>query len=238
MRRQRAAAHRVHVDDRRGLALGARARRRGRPRPARPSISSACVGVGRGGMPAEVGRADRQRPGALEQRERDLVVGHPDRDGAAGVAEVPAAGTAAGGRRGSAGRARTPRRAPRRTAGTSVASASRVVAALISTGGGMSRPRPLASSSALHRVGVEGVGTDAVDGVGRQHDQPPLLHRLGGRLDRRPRARRRPPWCTSCSSSLAIVVAVASSCQPRGQVARATGQVAVVAHLRPTARRR
>ena len=54
-----------------------------------------------------------------------------------------------------------------------------VVAALTSTGGGISRPRPLASSSACDRVGVEGVGAHAVDRVGRQHDQLAALHGAG-----------------------------------------------------------
>ena len=50
------------------------------------------VGLGGGGQAAEVGRADGQRPGALEQRERDLVVGHPHRDRAPGLAQVPGQG--------------------------------------------------------------------------------------------------------------------------------------------------
>ena len=68
--------------------------------------------------------------------------------------------------------------------GTRTASASRVVAAETSTGGGMSRPRPLASRSCLDRVLVEGVGGQAVDGVGRQHHEASALDGQAGGLDR------------------------------------------------------
>ena len=58
-----------------------RTRRRASPRPGRRRS--------RPGSPVSVRRADRQRAGALEDLEGDLVVRHPHRDRAAGVAEVP-----------------------------------------------------------------------------------------------------------------------------------------------------
>ena len=72
--------------------------RAGRPAAGPPSRITATslaehllglVGVGGGGRPVMLARADRQRAGALEDLERDLVVGHPHRDRAPGVAEVP-----------------------------------------------------------------------------------------------------------------------------------------------------
>ena len=105
------------------------------------------VGVGGRRAAGQVGRAHRERTGALEQLERDLVVGHPDRDRAAGVAQVPLQrGLLAADQGQRAGPERVDQRAG--AVGDADASASRVVAALTSTGGGMSRPRPLASSSA------------------------------------------------------------------------------------------
>ena len=52
-----------------------------------------------------------------------------------------------------------------------------------STGTGMSRPRPLADSSAATAVVVEGVGADAVDGVGGQHDEAAALDGADRRSD-------------------------------------------------------
>ena len=68
----------------------------------------------------------------------------------------------------------------RAQAGTSVASPSTVRTLGTSTGGGISRPRPLAASSEAHRLGGEGVGTDAVDRVGRQDDDLAGADRLDG----------------------------------------------------------
>ena len=112
-----------------------------------------------------------------------------------------------------------------------------MVAALTSTGGGISRPRPLAVEQRLHGGGVEGVGADAVDGVGGQHHQ---LARAG-----RPGAAA----ATAASRSSSVPVGIArqlsgtsavtgSSCQSRRQEARTAGQVGVVAHLASTGRRR
>ena len=52
-----------------------------------------------------------------------------------------------------------------------------------STGTGMSRPRPLAASSPVDRGRGERVGADAVDGVGRQHDQLAAADRGGGGVE-------------------------------------------------------
>ena len=148
-----------------------------------PSISSAPVGLGRGRAAGQVGRADRERAGALEDLERDRVVGHPDRDRAARVAEVPlqrGVGVADQGQR-----ARPelldqrpgPRRDPDR---------QRVEG----RGGGDQDRRGHVAAAALgveellDRVLVEGVGGQAVDGVRRQHDEVTALDGQAGGLDR------------------------------------------------------
>ena len=66
-----AAARAAHVEDGRGRTVQGAGRRRGRPRRCRrawPSAASASVAARRAG---EVGRADRERAGALEQRQGD-----------------------------------------------------------------------------------------------------------------------------------------------------------------------
>ncbi len=172
------------VDDRGGLAARRLARvddhvdlaRRASPRPASASVAA--------GMPGEVGRADGQRAGALEQRRgrRRGRASAPRR--CRGCRRGPTAARAAGGRPGSAGRARTPRPAPGRSRARRWRARRASSAALTSTGGGMSRPRPLASSRPRTAVGVERVGADAVDGVGGQHDQLAPLDGEARRLDR------------------------------------------------------
>ena len=77
------------VDDRGGLGRRATGPASTITATCSPSISSASSASVAAGLAGEVGRADRERAGALEQLEGDLVVGHPDRDRAAGVAEVP-----------------------------------------------------------------------------------------------------------------------------------------------------
>ena len=78
----------VDVDDRRGLAA-----RRGAGVDEHLDVLAehllGLVGLGRGRAAGAVGGADRERAGALEDLQGDRVVGHPHRDGAAGVAEVP-----------------------------------------------------------------------------------------------------------------------------------------------------
>ena len=75
-------------------------------------------------------------------------------------------------RRGSARRARTPRRASRPDVGQRRRRGRRGCAATpTSTGTGMSRPRPFAREQRGDAASGERVGSDAVDGVGRQHDE-------------------------------------------------------------------
>ena len=140
-------------------------------------------GLGRGRAAGQVGRADRERAGALEDLQGDRVVGHPHRDRAAGVAEVPlqrGVGVADQGQR--AGpelldQGSGPRRDPDR---------QRV------EGGGrrdQDRRRHVAAAALgveqpLDRVLVEGVRGQAVDGVGRQHHEASALDGQAGGLDR------------------------------------------------------
>ena len=180
-------------------------------------------GLGRGRAAGQVGRADRERAGALEDLQGDRVVGHPHRDGAAGVAEVPlqrGVGVADQGQR--AGpelldQGPRPRRDPDR---------QRV------EGGGrrdQDRRRHVAAAALgveelLDGVLVEGVGGQAVDGVGRQHHEAPALDGQAGGLDR----------------GLALLVGggrvalhAGSWCQSGGGEPRTAREVAVVAHLGP-----
>ena len=94
----------------------------------------------------------------------------------------------------------------------------------------MSRPRPLASSSVGTAAGVEGVGADAVDGVGGQHHE---LAALDGQA--RPRTCGL-PLVVGGGGVASLASARASLCQSRRHEARTAGQVAVVARLAATAR--
>ena len=110
------------------------------------------VGVGGGRVAGEVGGADGHRPGALEQVEGEPVVAASAPRPSRGCRRGPTAATAAGCRRSSAGPGQNRSTSRRAYSVTPVASASSVVAELISTGGGISRPRPLASSSDCDRA--------------------------------------------------------------------------------------
>ena len=116
---------------------------------------------------------------------------------------------------------------------------SRVRGDPTSTGTGMSRPRPLAASSAPTASGRERVGAEAVDRVGRQHDQ--LAAADGVRGQRRARSGRsvaRPPCRSAGSRPISR-----PPCRPRpsshradgGDVAVPAGQVVVVGDVLPPA---
>ena len=167
-----------HVDDRRRLGPG------GRPvvqdhRDRAAQHLRGRVGVRRGGHPAAVGAADRERAGAREQLEGDVVVGHPHRDGPPGVAEVPLqrrllvahqgqrAGPQLGDQRPGVRRHPDGQRVER--GGRRDQHRWRHLAAAA-----------LRGEQPLHRLRVEGVGADAVHRVGGQHDELAALHREGG----------------------------------------------------------
>ena len=127
-----------------------------------------------------VGAGHGQRAGAAQQVAGDVVVRQPDRDGALGVAEVPGQGRrvlehqgqpAGPERLGELVRDRRQAARPGRPASTPRRSAP---------GTGMVRPRFLAASSPVDRGRREGVGGDAVDGVGGQQHQLAAADR-GGR---------------------------------------------------------
>ena len=110
-----------------------------------PSWASCLRRGGGGGVPGDVRAAHRQRPGGAQQVQRDLVQRHPHRHRAAGVAQVPHQRGLLladhGQRPGQNAATRS-----RATSGICVAMPSRVRIEPISTGTGMSRPRPLASN--------------------------------------------------------------------------------------------
>ena len=181
-------------------------------------------GLGRGRAAGQVGRADRERAGALEDLQGDRVVGHPHRDGAAGVAEVPlqrGVGVADQGQRAGPelldqrpGPGRDPDRQRVEGGRRRDQDRRRHVAAAA-----------LGVEQLLDGVLVEGVGGQAVDGVGRQHHEASALDGQAGGLDR--------GLALLVGGGRVALPAHGSWCQSGGGEPRTAREVAVVAHLGP-----
>ena len=196
-----------------------------------PSISSACVGVGGGRAAGEVGRADtasgpvRSRIARATSSSGIRTATVPRVSPRSHCSEVCWRQTRVSGPgQNVLDQGAGPARARRS------ASASSVVAAR-----DQHRRRHLAAAAlgreqAADGVVGEGVGGDAVDGVGRDHDQ---LARVG-------RRRRRRSTAASRSSSVAVasLVHVAHRASRAVSVARSTREVAVVGHVGPAPGRR
>ncbi len=140
------------------------------------------VRCGRGGPARDVRAAHRQRPGLLEQVQRDLVHRHPDRHGAPGLAEVPAQRAVGPADQGE-------------LAGPELLDQglARVARVLDQRRRRADRPdehrrRHLAAAALGHEQPRDGgrherVRADAVDGVGGQHDEPTAFEGTDRRSD-------------------------------------------------------
>ena len=126
--------------------------------------------VDRGGAPGEVRARHGERAALFEEFERDAVGGHAHRDGAAGVAEIPR-------ERGLSGQhdrqAARPEGLDETLDGLGYLGDERAHGREARDEHGRRRLAPAALRGEQTRDGrrAERVGADAVDGVGRQHDE-------------------------------------------------------------------
>src|SRR6266540_348723 len=140
------------------------------------------VARGRHARPVRAGHG--QRPGPLDERERELVLGHPHGHSAAGVAEVPA----------------DPRRLAqhdRQRARPELGDQQlRLLRDLLDQPDRLPpvvhqhrqrqvAPAPLGDEQRAHRAGVERVAAEPVDRVGRQYHQAPTADDAAADLDQR-----------------------------------------------------
>ena len=169
------------VDDRGGRLLF------GRPgveidRDEVTELVAGVLGGDRGGLPGDVRAGHRHRPDLAQHFDRDRVQRHPQHHGARRITEVPLQ------RRrllDDEAQCAGPERADQlaRGVGHGVHQALDGVPRPDEHRDGHVAAPALRRQQRRHRGVVEGVGADAVDGVGGQHDEAPALDRADGRSD-------------------------------------------------------